>query len=123
VLKMDFKELLFDFVADTLIEKFSLSQAFALVYYSMKSTLQFMTKYNPDKARITSNFRNNIYRSAERYDSKTAYRFFRPSNINLSTTNSIINGDVLHVVGDYFYQKTDQIVPNYQELYHSVALE
>ncbi len=116
VLRMDIDDLLCDYITDLLIEDYSISQAFAQIYYAMSSSLRYLVKYKPTKQKVTSNFRNNVMRNAKRFNGKIAKSFNRPNYIDLSLLNELVIRTVLNVKGDYFYTKTKDVIPEYISL-------
>lgn len=114
ILGIQLDDLYYDYITDVLIEKFSLSQAFALIYFATRSTLMYKTEHNPRRKNLISNFRNNIMRNAKRYADKELHGFNRPHAINLSYENELILRKTLKIKGDYFFSETQDIVPNYQ---------
>lgn len=113
-LKQDLDAIYYDYITDAMIGDYSLSQAFAQIYYAVIATMKYKTLYNPSEAHINSNFRNNIMRNISNYDAKTSSNFNRPNYINSSIYNEFIIKNILEIKGDYFHSHTKEIIPSFE---------
>lgn len=113
IFNFKFNEIMVDFITDLFIEKYALSQACSLIYYSMSMSLRYMAKYKTTKQNVTSNFRNNLMRNMERFDRAKANHFNRPSYVVSSPLNRFILDNILMVKGEYFSTYTENIIPGY----------
>ena len=115
-----FNPMFTDFITDLFIEKYSLSQAFAQIYYAMSMSLRYIAKYSPTQQKVVSNFRNNIIRNMDRYDRHKSSQFNRPSYVEGSYLNNYILDHILKVKGDYFSAYTENIIPEYVPLMEEI---
>lgn len=113
-LNQDLDSIFYDYITDVLIADYSLSQAFAQIYFAVSSTMKYIAKYSPRNSHISSNFRKSIMRNVSNYDAKTCRNFNRPSYINSSIYKEFIIKNILKIQGDYFYSHTKEIIPTFE---------
>lgn len=113
-LNQDLDSIFYDYITDAMIADYSLSQAFALIYFAVSSTMRYIAEHSSRKLHIYSNFRNNIMRNIARYDAKTCKNFNRPNYVNSSIHNEFIIKNILEIKGDYFYSYTKEIIPSFE---------
>lgn len=115
IVQIGLDEFLIDYVTDAMIETFSLSKTFSFLYSAVKATLYYQSKYNPDKQKVKSYFKNRIAYYADNYKhSKTQKGFNRPSGLYQDLLHTCIIQQVLDLDDNYFYLYTEEIIPNYQ---------
>lgn len=113
-LNQDLDSIFYDYITDAMIGDYSLSQAFAQIYFAVIATMRYKTKYAPNKSHIHSYFRKKIMQNISNYDAKTCKNYNRPSYINSSIYNEFIIKNILKIQGDYFYSHTKEIIPSFK---------
>lgn len=116
ILRFDLHSHLYDYITDILIEDYSLSQAYALIYFTTSAALRYEAKYPVDNRRLNTFFRNKISEYANRFRTeKTAKNFNRISYFEISLFNQFVMKNILgDIESKFFYLKTEDIIPEFQ---------
>lgn len=116
IFRFDLQDHLYDYITDILIEDYSLSQAYALIYFTASAALRYEAKYPINNRRFNTFFRNKISENANKYkNNRTAKNFNRISYFEISPFNQFA---MKYILGDieiqFFYLKTKDIIPGFQ---------
>lgn len=113
-IKIEFDERFFDMVTDTLIEDFSLTKAFALLYYSSNSLMRYKLQYNPSQQHLQSYLMNKIRGNAIKYQrNKAARSFDRNYNLKHYSLNRFALKSIFgNLENSYLNFTTKQILEN-----------
>lgn len=112
-LKTKIEEFICDIVTDALFEDYSLSKSFAIIYYSLSSTLRYSTIHRASETHLNTHFRNKIMQMAEKFrNEKTFKDFDRPAQMPFTKLNDYIIQNILKIKTNYFYLNTKNILPN-----------
>lgn len=116
ILRFDLQNHLYDYITDILIEDYSLSQAYALIYFTTSAALRYEAKYPVDNRRLNTFFRNKVSEYANRFRTeKTAKNFNRISYFEISLFDQFVMKNILgDIESKFFYLKTEDIIPEFQ---------
>src|SRR5690625_1580141 len=113
VLKNDIENYTIETITDLMIDDFSLSKAFFLIYCTARNTVFYENKYKANQQKVNTFFLNNITDLFNRHNKdKTAQDFNLPHAIQLSYYHQFIIHNVLDFnKTNYFYLSSDKLFP------------
>lgn len=112
-LKTRIEDFICDIVTDAIFEDYSLSKSFAIIYYSLSSTLRYSTIHRTSETHLNTHFRNKIMQMAEKFRKEKTFKDFdRPAQMPFTKLNDYIIQNILKIKANYFYLNTKTIFPN-----------
>ncbi len=112
-LKKIIDDQIIDQFVDYIFPKFPLSKAYAIIFYTISSSLRYMTAYRVNDSKLNSYFRNKMNENILKYqDLQNLKDFNRPTDVELSSYSQYIIKYILKQENTYFFIGTDKVLEN-----------
>ncbi|HAY3508050.1 hypothetical protein ACH34F_04555 [Elizabethkingia anophelis] len=110
-LKISIDDQIIEQIVDQLLPAFPISKAYALIYYTINSSIRYTLDYSANERKVNSYFRNRMFEHILKYqDHKNLRDYNRPTQIELNYFNQYVLKNILKQENTYFYISRDKIL-------------